>query len=86
MLGRTAAVVLMVIALGGCGSGGPGNGGTPTPQETIAAPKLAIANLLPYREVPPAPPGDTIVDAMGPTEVIGVIGEPSRQVMTCTPR
>ena len=84
--GRTAALVAIVLVLGGCGGAGPGNGGTPTPQATIAAPKLAIASLLPYREVPPAPPGDTIVDAMGPIEVTGVIGEPSRQVMTCTRR
>ncbi|MGB8019691.1 MAG: sensor domain-containing protein [Candidatus Nanopelagicales bacterium] len=75
------------MAVAACGTGDSGTGTTPTPtgQETMSASKRAIANLLPAGAVPPAPPGDTLVDAMGPVEVTGVIGEPSRQVMTCTP-
>jgi PknH-like extracellular domain len=87
--GLTAAVTISceLMAFAGCGTGDRGTAPTPTPtgQETMSAAKRAIANLLPAAAVPPAPPGDTLVDAMGPFEVTGVIGEPSRQVMTCTP-
>ena len=75
----------MVVAGCGTGGSGPGSTATPTGQETMSASKRALASLLPAAAVPPAPPGDTLVDTMGPDKVTGVIGEPSRQVMTCTP-
>ena len=81
----TISCALMLVVGCGAGDSGTQTTATPTGQETMSAPKRAIANLLPAAEVPPAPPGDTLVDAMGPFEVTGVIGEPSRQVMTCTP-
>lgn len=88
--GRTAgwaASVLLVLA--GCGSGESGadqdpTQAEPTPQQTLAPTELAVANLLLADDVPPAPPG-TVVDTTGPVMTKGVIGEPSRQVMTCTP-
>ncbi len=76
--GLTAVVTIScaLMAVAGCGTGDSGTGPTPTPsgQETMSAPKRAIANLLPAAAVPPAPPGDTLVDAMGLFEVTGVIG------------
>ena len=86
--GRTtgwAAAALLVLA--GCGTGEAGVDPPPvepTPQQTISPTDLAVATLLPADDVPPAPPG-TVVDSTGPVTTTGVIGEPSRQVMTCTP-
>lgn len=86
-LTAVAAISCALMAAAGCGTGDNGTGPPPTPtgQQTLSAPERAIASLLPATAVPPAPPGDTLVDAAEPFEVTGVIGEPSRQVMTCTP-
>ena len=75
------------MAVAACATGDGGSGTTPMPSAlaTMSAGEWAIASLLPAAAVPPAPPGDTLVDALEPAEVTGVIGEPSRQVMTCTP-
>jgi hypothetical protein len=54
----------------------------PTP-ESISPTKLAIANLLPVGDVPPAPPG-SVVETTGPVRVTGEIGQPHRQYVTCT--
>lgn len=80
----TIGVAVLLVAGCGAGGSGPGDAATPGAHVTMSAAKRAIANLLPAAAVPPAPPGDTLVDAMGPVEVTGVISEPSRQVMTCT--
>ena len=80
-----AGAAAVAVVLGACASGASGSDLSPSPGETISAAKLAIANLLPVQSVAPAPPGDTVVDAMGPVLATGVIAEPSRQVMTCTP-
>ena len=80
-------VVAAVLVLAGCGAGGSAEQGLttdPTPEQTISPTTLAVGNLLLAEGVPPAPPG-TVVDSTGPVAVTGVIGEPSRQVMTCTP-
>lgn len=82
-----AASALLVLA--GCGTGDAGadqepTPAEPTPQQTLSPTDLAVATLLPADEVPPAPPG-TLVDTTGPVTTKGVFGEPSRQVMTCTP-
>ena len=89
-----AAAALLVLAA--CCSGDGGGAQDPTSQDpTSSAPptvqpqaispaKLAVANLLLADAVEPAPPG-SVVDTSGPVSVKGVIGEPSRQVMTCTP-
>ena len=80
-----AAAALLLLA--GCGTGEAGVDPTPvepTPRQTAAPTDLAVAALLPADDVPPAPPG-TVVDTTGPVTAKGVIGEPSRQVMTCTP-
>lgn len=80
------AVFAVASLLGGCTSEGGGDTPTPSAPETISAGKLAIASLLPVDSVAPAPPGDSLVDNSGPYMAKGVISEPSRQVITCTPR
>ncbi|HSO03435.1 MAG TPA: hypothetical protein VLQ92_03060, partial [Candidatus Limnocylindrales bacterium] len=86
--GAAGWVVAAVLVLAGCGTGdGSAEQGPttdPTPQQTISPTALAVGSLLLAEGVPPAPPG-TVVDSTGPVAVTGVIGEPSRQVMTCTP-
>lgn len=85
----TTLMVTATSALGGLLAGCTADGGSspsPSPAETISATKLAIASLLPIQSVEPAPPGDTVVDMSGPYFATEVIEEPSRQVITCTPR
>jgi hypothetical protein len=81
--------VTAVLVLAGCGTGDgtadqAPTTAVPTPLQTISPTRMAVANLLLAEGVPPAPPG-TVVDTTGPVTVKGVIGEPSRQFMTCTP-
>ncbi|MGB8019744.1 MAG: hypothetical protein WCF04_00785 [Candidatus Nanopelagicales bacterium] len=88
-LSRIASVLVtaatVAVAVVGCAAEDAGSDQSPTPSETISVDELAIASLLPAQSVPPAPPGDVLVDSMDPFSATGVIGEPSRQVMTCTP-
>lgn len=57
----------------------------PTPQQVKSDRTLAVTSLLRAEDVPPAPPG-SFVDGTGPVTSKGdVVGQPSRQVMTCTP-
>ena len=84
-----AAAALLVLAACGSGDGAgdedPTTSAPPTVQQQAISPaKLAVANLLLPGAIEPAPPG-TVVDTSGPVSVKGVIGEASRQVMTCTP-
>lgn len=86
---RIPSVLLTAVAaaaaLVGCAAEDVGSDQSATPSETVSAAELARASLLPAQSVPPAPPGDTLVDSIDPVSATGVIGEPSRQVMTCTP-
>jgi hypothetical protein len=81
-------VVSAVLVLAGCGAGDGTAEQAPTTAvpsvQTVPPTTLAVANLLLAEDAPPAPPG-TVVDTTGPVTVKGVIGEPSRQFMTCTP-
>ena len=80
--------VSAVLVLAGCGTGDGTAEQAPTTAvptvQTVPPTTLAVANLLLAEDAPPAPPG-TVVDTTGPVTVKGVIGEPSRQFMTCTP-
>jgi hypothetical protein len=83
------ATAAALLALAACGTAdqeadqGPTTAG-PSAQQTMSPTKLAVANLLLADGIAPAPPS-TVMDTTGPVTVKGVIGEPSRQVMTCTP-
>jgi hypothetical protein len=83
-----SGAIAALIGLAGCTAAeGTDQGGAaagPTAQQAISPTKLAIANLLLADDIPAAPPG-TVMQTTGPVTVKGVIGEPSRQVMTCTP-
>lgn len=82
----TAAALLTLASCGTADEGAdqvPTTAG-PTAQQVMSPTKLAVANLLLADDIAPAPPG-TVMDTTGPVTVKGVIGEPSRQVMTCTP-
>jgi hypothetical protein len=80
--------VSAVLVLAGCGTGNGTAEQAPTTAvptvRTVPPTTLAVASLLLAQDAPPAPPG-TVVDTTGPVTVKGVIGEPSRQFMTCTP-
>ena len=84
------AAVGAVLALVACGTAEEGadqrpTTAGPTAQQALSPTKLAVANLLLADGITAAPPG-TVMDTTGPVAVKGLIGEPSRQVMTCTPR
>lgn len=83
---RGATIGAATILITACGSGGePATTPSPTDSESMSPSALAKASLLPASAVPPAPPGDSLVDSSEAYEYSGVIAEPSRQVMTCTP-
>jgi hypothetical protein len=86
-LSKIASVLFTAatVAVAAVGCTAPDAGSDPSPAETISVAELAIAGLLPAQSVPPAPPGDALVDSMDPASATGVISEPSRQVMICTP-
>lgn len=89
LVGLAAAALLLTA----CGDADDESQTNPTPTtststspapSTISPRKLAVANLLLTQDVTPAPPG-SIANAAAPVTPTGTIGEPSRQVMTCTP-
>ena len=93
---RIVGIAAAALLLTACGTSDGDNQATPSPGGTasstsgpsggvpISPRKLAVANLLLVQDVTPAPPG-SVVNATGPVTPTGTIGEPSRQVMTCTP-
>jgi hypothetical protein len=86
---RAGLATALLLLAAGCATGDAGAAteplpSAPAPQQLMSDTRLAAASLLLADDVPPAPPGSTL-DSSGPVTIKGNIGQPSRQVMTCTP-